>query len=141
RAAGRAGRSRCHSFLPASASKQNTTSRCSPAFFPAIAVQNTRPAATVGEPMPSPSSFDQRTFFVREKCSGSDFFEDETPLQLGPRNCGQSSAVSWGLTGNSSAAMRGASHPTTQNCIRELLEGDESTACSSPLSPASAERP
>src|SRR5262245_25660919 len=85
----------CQSFLPESASKQSTRSRCWD-FSPseAIAVQKTRPAATAGELIPSPSSADQRTFLVRENSCGSGFFEVETPVQLGPRNCGQSSAAS-----------------------------------------------
>src|SRR5262249_13587717 len=131
-------RSRCHNFLPVSASKQNTTRRCSPAFFPsplpspprgegkgegAIAVQNTRPAATTGEPMPSPSSADQRTFLVREKCNGIGFFDDDTPLQFGPRNCGQSSAGSRPVSNKSRTAAVSASRPAQMNRIRELLEG------------------
>ena len=44
-------------------------------------------------PPPSPTSADQRTFFVGEKSTGSGFFEVVTPVQLRPRHCGQSSAT------------------------------------------------
>src|SRR5438552_1455882 len=84
----------CHNFLPLSASKQYTSSFCSPAFLPTAAVLNTRPAATVGEEMPSPSTFNQRTFLALENSTGSGLVEVETPLQFGPRYCGQSSAPS-----------------------------------------------
>src|SRR5438105_1432935 len=83
-----------HSFVPVSASKAYTRSFCSPALGSDIAVLNTRPAATAGEPTPSPSTADQRTFFVAENSAGSAFFDPETPEQFGPRNCGQSSAAS-----------------------------------------------
>jgi hypothetical protein len=58
-----------------------------------MAVVNTRPAATTGEPIPSPSTADQRTFFVAENSTGNAFLDVETPEQFGPRNCGQSSAL------------------------------------------------
>ena len=57
-----------------------------------MAVVKTRPATTAGEQIPSPTSADQRTFFVGENSTGSDFFEVATPVQFGPRHCGQSSA-------------------------------------------------
>src|SRR5262245_15897294 len=81
-----------HNFLPVAASKQKTRKRTSSGFLPAMAVQNTRPAATVGEPMPSPSFADQRTLFGHENSAGKCCLDRQTPVQLGPRNCGQSSA-------------------------------------------------
>src|SRR5690348_14226569 len=58
-----------------------------------MAVVKTRPAATAGEPMPSPRSADQRTFCVAENFKGSRLVDVEMPVQLGPRNWGQSSAA------------------------------------------------
>jgi hypothetical protein len=62
-----------------------------------MAVVNKRPATIVGEQIPSPTSADQRTFFVGEKSTGSGFFEVVTPVQLRPRHCGQSSANNGGV--------------------------------------------
>src|SRR5262245_33111982 len=42
--------------------------------------------------MPSPKSADQRRFLVGENSTGSFLEDDEMPLQLTPRYCGQSSA-------------------------------------------------
>src|SRR6516164_6326230 len=89
-----AGISCCHNFLPVSPSNAWTSSFCTFSFGSVIDVANTRPAATAGEPMPSPSIADQRTFFLEENIVGNACFEEETPVQFGPRNCGQSSAES-----------------------------------------------
>jgi len=56
-----------------------------------MAVVNTRPSATTGEAMLSSKLADQRTFSVLENFVGNGNDEVETPLALGPRNCGQSS--------------------------------------------------
>src|SRR5579872_2865169 len=116
-----AGMSCCHSFLPVPASKANT---CNFGFLPLgadIPVQNTRPAATTGEPMPSPSTADQRTFLVGEKVSGKVFFEVETPEQLEPRNCGQSSAVSRPPGERSRPAARATVQTRKAGRMRRLL--------------------
>ena len=57
-----------------------------------IEVANTRPAATTGQPMPSPSFTDHLQFSLAEKFAGNGAVDVEMPVQLGPRNCGQSSA-------------------------------------------------
>ena len=76
-----------HITLPLAASKLKTVDFCSPV----MAVVNTRPFFTMGEPMPSPSFARQAILFSAEKLSGTPLPE-ETPLALLPRNCGQSSA-------------------------------------------------
>ena len=58
-----------------------------------IADVKTRPAATTGQPIPSPSFSDQRTFFSVENSTGNGFDDSAMPPLLGPRNCGQSSAT------------------------------------------------
>ncbi len=73
--------SRSHCFSPVAASKQKTTNLL-PGFSPSMAVVNNRPATIVGEQIPSPTSADQRTFFVGENSTGSRFFEVVTPLHF-----------------------------------------------------------
>jgi hypothetical protein len=53
--------------------------------------------------MPSPSCADHFTFSVVENLAGNFILEVETPLEFGPRHCGQSSAqATWaGPTGAS----------------------------------------
>ena len=75
---------------PEAASKQYMLKR----FDSAMAVIKRRPLATTGDDIPSPSLTDHRTFFSCENSTGNGSFEEETPLQLGPRNCGQSSEKS-----------------------------------------------
>src|SRR5690242_13774439 len=121
RGLGPAGSSCCHSFFPVPASKAYTTSFGSLPLRSAIPVLNTRPAATTGEPMPSPSTADQRTFFVAENSRGSAFFEVETPEQFGPRNCGQSSARR-GPSWRNSRAARATVHPRENGLMGRLLK-------------------
>src|SRR3954449_10468172 len=106
RGLGPAGISCCHNFFPVSASNAYTTSLGSLPLGVDIPVLNTRPAATTGEPTPSPSTADQRTFFVAENSVGNAFFDGEMPVQFGPRNCGQSSAGSDPLWTRSRVAAR-----------------------------------
>ena len=82
-------------------------------------VVKTRPAATVAEPMPSPASADQATFSVGENCVGSGFFDVETPLQFGPRNCGQSSAAS--KLGSSSHTRLGPVNRMSRRALAPVL--------------------
>ena len=58
----------------------------------------------IGQPTPSPISDDQSTFLVGENSAGMAAFEVEIPLQLGPRNCAQSSA--WAVVAASRPAAR-----------------------------------
>src|SRR5262245_22300404 len=82
------GQSRRHSSRPVAMSNANRLTISSAV----IALAKTRPAATTGLPMPSPSLAVQRTFLVVENVVGSGWRDAEIPEQLGPRNWGQSSA-------------------------------------------------